>query len=395
MARGDGAGPRVVVVGMYLDPRGRAPDALLGGAWRDFGRAAAAAQRAGARMAIVQAAWEDAERDIEGVPCFFVRQAGDPLFRLPGGRRVRRRPRRLLERVAALGPDVIHYEGLVHPRGVRVLAAAFPGVPIMAQDHATKCPRGWRRWWYRCGFAPLAGVAFTARAQAQPFVAAGVLRADLPIFEVVEVSSPFTPGDQRAARSATGMEGDPCLLWVAHLDANKDPLTVLDAVAQAAPGLPGLRLHMCFQQAPLLPTVQARIANEPALSERVRLLGSVPYPLIETHYRAADFLVQASHVEGSGYAVIEAFACGTTPLVTDIPSFRRLTGDGEAGALVPVGDAARLADAIRDWSRRDRSALRSQARRHFERELSFDAIGRQLRAAYDQVLARAMTAETR
>src|SRR3989442_1013434 len=284
---------------MNLDPLGRDPETLLAGTWCAFGRTAAAAHRAGARVVIVQAAWENAEREIEGVPCHFVRERGDPFIRLPGGRMVRRRPRRLLQRVSALAPDLIHFEGLLFPREVRALAAALPRVPILAQDHATKCPSGWRRWWFRWGFAPLAGVAFTARAQAEPFTAAGVLRPSLSIFEVIEISSPFTPGDQRAARSAAHMDGDPCLLWVGNLDPNKDPLTVLDAVAQVPSKLPGLRLHMCFRHAPLLGLVQARIAEDPLLTDRVRLLGEVRHPEIETHFPAADFLVQASHAEGS------------------------------------------------------------------------------------------------
>ena len=140
----------------------------------------------------------------------------------------------------------------------------------------------------------------------------------------------------------------------------------------------------------LLPTgeveaVRRRIASDPALGPRVQLLGEVPHAEIEPYYRAADFLVQASHAEGSGGALIDALACGTTPLVTDIPSFRRITGDGACGALVPVDNATALADALRDWGRRDRRTLRRQAREHFERDLSFDAIGRQLCAAYEAV----------
>ena len=115
----------------------------------------------------------------------------------------------------------------------------------------------------------------------------------------------------------------------------------------------------------------------------MRLIGDVPYPGIEAYFRGADFLVQASHAESCGGSVIDALACGTTPLVTDIPSFRRITGDGTCGALVPVGDAAALAGAMRDWCRRDQPTLRRRAREHFERDLSFDAIGRQLRVTYD------------
>jgi glycosyltransferase involved in cell wall biosynthesis len=269
------------------------------------------------------------------------------------------------------------------PRELRALAKALPDIPVLAQDHFTKCPRGWRRWWYRWGVARVGGVAFTARSQADPFIAAAVLRPDLPIFEVIEVSSPFTPGDQQAARLATGLVGDPCLLAVASLNPRKDPLTLLDAVGLVANELPGLHLHMCFGDTTLLDAVRARIAGDPVLADRVRLIGHVPYREIETYFRAADFAIQASHAEATGAAVIEALSCGTTPLDTDIPSFRRITGKGEFGALVPVGNAAAFANAIRDWCRRDRATLRRRAREHFEQDLSFDAMGRQLYAAYN------------
>jgi len=388
MAPSEDRSPHVVIVGTHLDQLHRAPDTLIAGGWRDFGRPAAAVRRLGVRVAIVQAAWEDAEREVDGVPCSFVCEQGDPFVRLPGGWKFRRQPHRLLERVAALRPDLIHFEGLLFPQSLRALARAFPHVPILAQDHGTKCPRGLRRRWYRWGFRPLAAVAFTARAQAEPFTRAGVLREDIPIYEVIEGSSPFTPGDQAAARAATGLSGDPSLFWVGNLDANKDPLTVLDAVARASRTLPDLRLHMCFRHAPLHAAVQTTIAADERLAERVRLIGEVAYPGIELLFRSADFLVQASHAEGSGYGLIEALACGTTPLVTDIPSFRRITGDGACGALVPVDDPAALADAIVDWSRRNRAELRQRARAHFERELSFTAIGRQLQTAYGEVARR-------
>lgn len=388
MARAGGSGPRVAVVGLHLDRVARGRDAPRVDARRNFGRTAAAAQRAGAQITVVQTAWEDAEVEVEGVPCLLIREPGDPFLRLPGGRMLHRLPQRLFERVSGLSPELVHVEGLVRPRAVRALAATLPNVPIVVQDHGTKCPQGWQRWWYRWGFAPLAGVAFTARPQADPFVAAGILRPDLPVFEVIEISSPFTPGDRQAARAATGLDGDPCLFWAGNLDANKDPLTVLDAVSRVTATLARVRLHMCFRHAPLLDAVRSRIAADPALASRVRLLGEIPYAEIERHYQAADFLVQASHVEGSGGALIDALACGTTPLVTDIPSFRKITADGACGALVPVGNAAALAGAIRDWCGRDRPALRYRARAHFERELSFDAIGRQLCAVYESMRSR-------
>src|SRR5262249_42702980 len=107
------------------------------------------------------------------------------------------------------------------------------------------------------------------------------------------------------------------------------------------------------------------------------------------HLRAADFLVQGSHREAAGFGVIEALACGTTPLVSDIPSFRRITGEGRVGGLFPVGDAPALARVLVDWSGRDQGAVGAAARAHFERELSFRAVAGQLREAYRLVRDRA------
>lgn len=360
---------RVTRVSAYLDPQGRPPDELIH-AWRDFGATVSASERAGVGVTVVQASWIEAVRVVEGVTCHFAH------------------PSRTHALVSEARPDVIHWQGLLFPRQLRALARQVPGIPIVAQDHGSALPRRfWRRWLHRWGFAPLSGAMFTSAAQAVPFKQAGVLRADLPIYEVVEGSTRFTPGDQAAARATTGLSGDPCLLWVAHLDANKDPLTVLDAVSLAAGDLPGMRLWMCYRDESLLGQVRQRFGRDPVLSGRVSLVGAVELAMMEHHYRAADFLVQGSHKEGSGYGVFEALACGTTPLVTDIPSFRTLTGQGACGALVPPGDARALARAIVEWSRRPRAELRRRAREHFDRALSYEAVGRQLAAAYRAVSA--------
>jgi len=99
--------------------------------------------------------------------------------------------------------------------------------------------------------------------------------------------------------------------------------------------------------------------------------------------------VQGSHREGSGYSVIEAMACGLSPVVTDIPSFRSLLGplpDQQAAALWPVGDATGLADALVGLAQQP---LRHRQRRvlaRFDAHCSFAAVGRGLLAAYADAL---------
>ena len=197
-----------------------------------------------------------------------------------------------------------------------------------------------------------------------------------------DASSDFRPRDPAAERAITGLWGAPALLWVGHLDANKDPLTVLDGVARAVPQLPGLQLWMCFGQAPLMPAVQARL-QDPRLQGRVHLLGRVPHGQVEALMSAADFLVQGSHREGSGYSLIEALACGLPPVVSDIPSFRSLLGSlpaEGAAALWPVGDAAALAAALVRLAAR--APAREPVRARFDAHCSRAALGRRLVDAY-------------
>jgi glycosyltransferase involved in cell wall biosynthesis len=101
---------------------------------------------------------------------------------------------------------------------------------------------------------------------------------------------------------------------------------------------------------------------------------------------AADFLVQGSHREGSGYSVLEALACGLPPLVTDIPSFRVLTGDGAAGRLWSPGQPASLAQALLQLHAEPAAQRRVAARACFEVRSSFDALGRKLFAAYSDLI---------
>ena len=265
---------------------------------------------------------------------------------------------------------------------MRAIKRAVPGALLVAQDHGFKAPRRGRQWWFRRGFWNLDAAIFAAADQARPFKAAGLLPETLPIFEVIEGSTSFEPGVQESARRTTGLPGDPALFWLGSLDANKDPLTILEAVALAAPTLPNIALQMCFREAPLLERVRRKIAGDPLLASRVRLLGEIPYPGTERYLQAADFLVQGSFREACGYGVIEALACGATPLVTDIPSFRRVTADARYGALFTPGDARGLATAIIEWTGRDRVELRRAAREHFERTLSFAAIGTELSEVY-------------
>ncbi len=367
--------PHVIQIGFFADPRQRGPEELLT-AWSTLADVAESAHSAGLEVSVVQACARHARFERNGVHYRFLP------FGLPVAPAAE-----LAGLLRELAPDVLHVHGLDFHREVAWLAASLPHVPIILQDHASRVPAWWRRRALRRAMRLAAGVAFCSLAQAEPFVRAGIIGAPTRRYSIPESTSRFSPGDPAEARRRNGIVGDPALLWVGHLDANKDPLTVLAGVSAAAAELPELHLYCCFGTAPLRAAVEERINSDTRLRGRVTLLGRVPHARVEELMRAADLFVLGSHREGSGYSLIEALACGLPPVITDIPSYRELTAGGAVGELWRCGDAAGLSDALLRAAARNGALARRAVRAHFERELSYSALGGKLRAMYADVIA--------
>jgi glycosyltransferase involved in cell wall biosynthesis len=345
--------------------------------WHSLVDIAELAASGGTRVSVVQAAARDELITRNGIDYHFVAIGAEDT--------PPRRAQRLASLLADIAPDVAHAHGLGFVGDAFAVAQYLPQLPIIMQDHADRPPRWWRRQQWRRWYAAISGVAFTAAELAQPFTDDGLLGPHPRVFAIPESSTRFTPGNRDYARADTGLYGEPCVLWVGHLSHGKDPLSVLEGVAQASSRLPGLQLWCAFGNAPLLDAVQARIERDPRLAGRVHLLGKIAHPHVQSMLRAADLFVSGSRAESCGYAVLEALACGVLPVVTDIPSFRALTGNGRVGQLWPCGDAARLAEALVDAAASPPST--AQVRAHFDATLSFAAVGRQWADAYAEVHA--------
>ncbi|MGH8220311.1 MAG: glycosyltransferase [Steroidobacteraceae bacterium] len=358
----------VVQIGFFEDSLGRAPERLLDD-WPTLVDVAECASRAGVRVSVLQTCTYEGTIARNGVDYHFAPRGSSwgPMLR-------------------ELHADVFHVHGLDFPAQTQALARIAAGVPILLQDHASRPPRLWRRSLFKRSSALIDGVAFSAREQAEPFLACRLLQK-VAIFEVPESTSRFEPGDRPQAREATGLDGEPSVLWVGHLNRNKDPLAVLEGVERAARTLGRLALYCCFGEGPLLGEVRRRIAARPLLRGRVHLLGRVPHRQVELLMRAADVFVLGSHRESCGNALLEALACGLPPVVTDIPSFRKLTAGAAVGALWPCGDAEALCNALVSVASHLGEQTRAAVRAHFDRELSFASVGAKLRTIYEELVS--------
>jgi glycosyltransferase involved in cell wall biosynthesis len=379
---------RVVQVNPSFDASLTDPEALLAHYDTLVGWSEALLEAGASWVTVVQAFGRDADLRRGGI---------DYRFRADAARASPRRwsrPRRLLSAAAEAAPDVAHLNGLAFPRPTAALRRALaPAAALVLQDHSGGPPEpivgsasGLRGLVWRKMLEGVDAFLFTAPEQARPWQQAGLIRPGQAVHAVVEGSRGLRALPRAGARRTTGVSGSPALLWVGRLDANKDPLTVLEGFEQAA--LPGSSLTMVHASDELLPEVRRRIAASRFLEARVRLCGRIPHEGMAAFFSAADLFVLGSHKEGSGYSLIEALACGAVPAVTDIPSFRAITGDGAVGALWAVDRPETLAAALRRLAGEDLERLSAGARAHFQANLSWSAIGRRALAIYREVVEK-------
>ena len=70
-----------------------------------------------------------------------------------------------------------------------------------------------------------------------------------------------------------------------------------------------------------------------------------PFAALPAVYAGSRALVLPSHYEGFGLPALEAMACGTPPIVSDIPALREVVGD--AGWLIDPAEPETIAAAMR------------------------------------------------
>jgi len=88
------------------------------------------------------------------------------------------------------------------------------------------------------------------------------------------------------------------------------------------------------------------LIEEKGLASSIRLLGFRDNPL--KYFRRSKVFVLSSYAEGLPNVLVEAMACGCTPVATDCPTGpREVLKDGKYGHLVPMRDPQAMANAIK------------------------------------------------
>ena len=182
----------------------------------------------------------------------------------------------------------------------------------------------------------------------------------------------------------------PYVLFVGARNAYKNLETVVRALAVARRVLPDARLVVAGdgdrgEGIEAERTTQASLG----LGDAVTYTGLVADVELRRLYRHAAALVLPSLDEGFGFPLIEALACGTPIIASDIPSSREVAGD--LAIFVPPTDVAALARTLVAHLTGDRGPApdyRARARSR-ARTFNWDRTVRSVARVLDDVVARA------
>jgi glycosyltransferase involved in cell wall biosynthesis len=287
-------------------------------------------------------------------------------------------PWKLNHFVKQLHPDIVFVSGLHFPLQVIQLRLILgKKVKIIAQHHAEKPFTGIKKRIQKMADRCINDYLFASHALGVDWVNKGNLASANKIYEVMEVSSLFYPVDKVYARSRTSVSGDPVFLWVGRLNENKDPINVVKAFLKFIETNQTARLYMIYHTDELLDHIKALLDSAGA-KNKVTLVGQVAHDDLIYWFNSADFFVSGSHYEGSGTALCEAMSCGCVPIVTDIPSFRMITDNGNCGILYEAGNEAALRSALMQTKNTDLQAKQKLALAYFKSNLSFEAIAKKI-----------------
>lgn len=176
----------------------------------------------------------------------------------------------------------------------------------------------------------------------------------------------FTPGDDVPSGGNT-------ILVVGSSDTQCKRIgDALEAVRQLKLQLPGVRLVRVSTD-PMRPLEKAA-----GVTDEFHLM--IPRERMAELYRHANVLLMTSDdTEGFGLPVLEAMACGTPVVASDIPSLRGFDARGDHARFFPVGRPDLAAQELRvllnDHAERQRMAARGrEVAAQYTMQRSFDAM---------------------
>ncbi|CAG9187237.1 glycosyltransferase [Cupriavidus pinatubonensis] len=247
-------------------------------------------------------------------------------------------------------PDIIHAH-MVHANlAARTLAALTDAPPVLCSAHSAREGGQARMLTYRLTDRWAALTTHVSEAGRQAMIAAGAVAPErIRVMPNGIDTALFRPDPERrqATRAALGVDADTrVVINVGRLVPEKAQHVLIEAFARlvrkADSPVPSADLRLLVVgEGPVRSKLEATI-DRLGLQGVVTLLGmrhDVPALL-----NSADVFALSSDIEGMPLVIGEALASGCAVVATDAAGVAELLGD--AGEIVPRGNAEALADAL-------------------------------------------------
>ena len=168
----------------------------------------------------------------------------------------------------------------------------------------------------------------------------------------------FKPMDKSVARGYIGIPpDDKMILFVGRIQPLKGIDILMQALATVKKREPHLAKHVCLSIIGGDPNPDSEIEQvefkrletlrlELGIDDLVTFRGAKEQDTLVYYYAAAEMVVMPSHYESFGMVAIEAMACGTPVIASDVGGLSFSIEDGFNGYLVPGRNPQALADKI-------------------------------------------------
>jgi glycosyltransferase involved in cell wall biosynthesis len=214
------------------------------------------------------------------------------------------------------------------------------------------------------------------------------------LHKAVDLSQFGVTADRAAAREALGLGRKPMFLTVGSLIARKGIDLILESLAR-------IREEFDFSfvicgDGPERETLGA-LARRLSLEDRTHFVGRITREEIPKYFGACEIFVLASVLEAAGNVLFEAMAAARPIVCTAAGGPDEYVEDGVTGFVVPVGDAAAMADRMRALLRdeRLRDELGKEGRHRALTQYAYPRLVSDILNVYGEVLGHGHAAHDR
>lgn len=151
-------------------------------------------------------------------------------------------------------------------------------------------------------------------------------------------------GDKKGLKARFGLSEN-SLVWAGRIAAEKNNDVIIKAVSLARKEIPDITLAIAGRGSE--ENKLKKLSQELGVEDNIIFLGTLEKPVLADLYRASEIFCIASTSETQSMVLLQAMACGLPAVGVDSLALPEYIEDSKTGLIVPPGDPATFAGAIK------------------------------------------------